>query len=239
MSALPSQKNSKFVWPKNLLDQLVAASDVRNTVMAIAYGKDAADGEVEVTSLALVPQLGSQTQVSWCSPVNMPHDVDVIGYCRVCPGPLDESIPPLDLSLLSALSGASNPVKGKCVCCLLSPSDGFVEVRAYLPTDEGLSFGRSNKDLLSPSPANYSKSFASLCETEVAPNATGCFWVPDDEIWNYAFLATRWNSQIPAVMKLGYPLNYYDPRHRPSHFISFQNLESGEQNPIDMEDEAS
>jgi pre-mRNA-processing factor 8 len=66
----------------------------------------------------------------------------------------------------------------------------------------------------------------------------GFFMIPDDNLWNYNFQGIKHNVLMDYNVKLGVPYDFYHEAHRPSHFLTFANLESEDQQvtEADIED---
>ncbi|GMM51015.1 U4/U6-U5 snRNP complex subunit [Starmerella bacillaris] len=226
--------------PRTLLDQLISISDVRNSILALAYGFS--NGR-EVKCIAIPPQLGNRTQVTFSTPVNIDENLQLLGYIRVNTGCKPISIPPVDLGILFKLQEVKHRTDNMFACVVSLGLDSDHDIQQVIPvqvfqaTSNGLVFGNENRDLLSEKPTNYSENFGKEIDCRLANNENCYFWVPEDAIWNYAFMSSIWNSRIPAIMKVGLPELYYSSLHRPNHFLHFQQIETVDNNPTEIEDE--
>ena len=56
----------------------------------------------------------------------------------------------------------------------------------------------------------------------------GQFMVPDDNIWNFNFMGVRHNVNMSYGVKLGLPREFYHEIHRPTHFLTFLDMDDAD-----------
>ncbi|KAJ1729857.1 pre-mRNA-splicing factor 8 [Coemansia biformis] len=66
----------------------------------------------------------------------------------------------------------------------------------------------------------------------------GFFMVPDDNgVWNYNFMGPAHRADMSYGLQLDVPRAFYDEAHRPSHFMTFADMETSAMDEADLEDE--
>ncbi|PVV02805.1 hypothetical protein BB560_002731 [Smittium megazygosporum] len=94
-------------------------------------------------------------------------------------------------------------------------------------------------NLISEGLSSYSTSCFERVQLLLSDRFSGFFMVPNDGgIWNYNFMGPSHRPGMTYGLSLDIPLPFYDQRHRPSHFISFTEMEMPEED-VDLEDEFS
>ena len=200
---------------KSLVQQFVTICDVRNLVLGLLYG----DGD-RIMSIAMVPQIGSGTAVTFAQiPTYLPdsQSMQLMGIIRSEPTARPEKgISPVDLTMLGGRSDTN--LSHLLVLTVSFTSTSTSSIRAFEATEAGLLWGRGNKDLLSAEPKGYLQEFGQECELKFEKRL-GFFYVPENDLWNYSFLAALWNANRSRVlMKIDLPRTYYDFVHRSLHF---------------------
>lgn len=230
---LVSNETPRINIPSNLVQDFVAASDVRNSAIAFVYGfRNYVSGTFDIVSLAVPPQLGSSTNVSF-SPAPDPMedlpeggDLHFLGIMRSETRPrVDKGISPIDLSLLNTRQQTEGWNSDELLVLILNYNSGSVEIQAFLPTSEGLNWGGSNRDFLTEAPYGYEGNRFSRPANAIVKSDEGFFYVPENDVWNYSFSSAMWNAQHRAFFKVGQPIPYYDPLHRAIHFENVRKLE--------------
>ncbi|KAF2554720.1 hypothetical protein F2Q68_00016659 [Brassica cretica] len=64
----------------------------------------------------------------------------------------------------------------------------------------------------------------------------GFYMVPENGSWNYNFMGTKHAVDMKYSVRLGYPKEYFDVEHRPTHFLEFSSMEDVEMAEGDRED---
>ena len=52
--------------------------------------------------------------------------------------------------------------------------------------------------------------------------------IPDNDIWNFNFMGVKHSIGMEYSLKLGVPKEFYHEFHRPSHFLTFINMDEAE-----------
>lgn len=225
VESVPNQTLDHVSVPSSLITDFVSVGDPQNIILGLLYGRVLSDSTLQVESIAVIPQLGSATTIMLSPlPDELPDsgDLEFLGYIRTQPMPrLDRSIPPLDLTLLG-----SRPDLNSRVVALLNFTDGDVELQCFKPTEAGIDWGSRNRDLLSSDPEGYNgSSYGASVESALLPSENGFFYVPQDNVWNYSFMSSVFNTNAEPFMKVGRPLQYFDSQHRAIHFTGLDRLE--------------
>jgi pre-mRNA-processing factor 8 len=87
--------------------------------------------------------------------------------------------------------------------------------------------------VLSTNPQGFSTEFGQRAQLLLSDKFKGYFLVPDDGLWNYAFMGAGWSPSAKFDVKLDTPIPYYHELHRPLHFNSFKNL--GDENIVELD----
>ncbi|GIX65498.1 pre-mRNA processing splicing factor PRP8 [Babesia caballi] len=208
-----------IVLPLNLIRKLVTVSDLRTTVAVYLYGKishieeepgNPRDGENyvrpstvrEVVCMVFVPQVGNQ------------HTVDLPKQ-----GPQHEALDGLEPLGWLITRPAEGPVATQsdlswdvtavlCTCTFVRGSCAFL---AHRLTPEAL----VNKE-----DANTA-ALLSPVQVLVSDKYKGFFLVPGDDAWNYNFMGAKHSIHMQYQLQVEVPRPFYDPIHRPLHFIQF------------------
>merc|ERR1712150_290298 len=90
-------------------------------------------------------------------------------------------------------------------------------------------------------PATDMKQYNTQCYSRaqllLSKKFLGFFLVPDDSVWNYNMMGVRWSNTIEYKLVVGRPLEFFDPKHRPMHFIAFSdNKDDNETYNVDVQD---
>jgi len=111
------------------------------------------------------------------------------------------------------------------ITCSFTP--GSCSLTAYKLTPAGFEWGRTNKDI-SNNPHGFLPSHYEKAQMLLSDRFLGFFMVPDEGSWNYNFTGANHSATMKYGIKLGYPADYYDEIHRPSHFLKFSAMEDHE-----------
>ncbi|CUM64486.1 uncharacterized protein PRCAT00002091001 [Priceomyces carsonii] len=226
-----------FVMPKNILKKLIQISDTKVQVGGFIYGKSP-EGTTEVKEiqhLALVPQLGSIHTVQF--PNQLPdkdgvlEGLELLGWIHT-QSQDNNYLSAVDVSKVSQFG---LPFDINFLSMTVSFTPGSVTLSGYHLNEEGFKWGKENKDFLSQTPKGFSPRFSDKVEILLSDRIIGSCLVPNDEIWNYAFIGSTWSSNVPYHLKLGLPLPFYHELHRPIHFSNFNELEGSNTEEADQQ----
>ena len=232
-----------YVMPRNLLRKLVHISDVSTQVGGLLYGHTPADNSLvrEVRAVAMVPQLGSAHSVQF------PHalydhrscdylrDMELLGWVHT-QGHDAGVLSPVDVTATARLAdGGVGRWSDDAVVMTVAFTPGSVTLTAYSVARAGYEWGSQNKDVLSPQPAGFSAAFSERRQLILSDEIHGGFVVPDDSVWNYAFLGPVWDAHLLYTLVMNVPIAFYHELHRPLHFLQFSEegeLEATQEDPF-------
>jgi pre-mRNA-processing factor 8 len=243
-----------FVLPRNLVKKFITISDLRTQIGAFMYGKSPADNPrvKEIWALVMVPQVGNHLHVSM--PQNFPEDFSPKEYF--------DGLEPLGwLHTLTAVNNSDTARLAPYDCITTSRmlsenrkwsvSSSIVITCAFQPgcclltgnrlTPIGLKWGRDNSQVATSSsvnPAGFDDAASSKQVQLILTDTFSGFWMTTDSgVWNYNFNAVKHQPSMDYRVHIDVPVDFYDPRHRKSHFLHFTNVEeSGFGNLAEVED---
>lgn len=240
-SASPvSETTLTYVVPKNLIRTFACIGDTKIQIAGLLYGQTPSDNDLvrEVKAIALVPQLGNNLSVQ------LPDSVPSASTT-----PYLEGLAPLgwihtqsfESNVVSAFDVtkhakmvASDEWDPNTSLFTVAYTPGSVTLNAFGLTQDGIDWGASNDDVANPNPVGYSSTYGTQRQMLLSDRITGYFVVPDDDVWNYAFMGASWRPAIEYDVKVDVPKPFYDDVHRPLHFTTFTGLEDTAS--IDRED---
>lgn len=213
-----------FVIPKNLVEGLIQVSDVRAQVAAFLFGKAPADNEMirEVRYFVIVPQLGSPTHYRLPEEQPEVEGLTLLGLIHTQVQDA-KAISPADLGKFTELEWNANKI---IVSAVFTP--GSVTLTGFNPSNEGLEWAKTNKDYISQEPKGYTPAFGQKVQMILSDRFKGGFQVPQNDLWNYAFLNAIWNPKLKYYLKEDHPLTYFDELHRKIHFQNFAEIDDDE-----------
>ncbi len=236
-----SESGYTYVLPKNILSKFITISDLRTQVAGYMYGVSPPDNAQvkEVRCIVLVPQLGNHQHV--ILPRRLPHheyldDMEPLGWLHTQPNELPQ-LSPGDVITHSAIVNDNQTWDGeKTVVVTCSFTPGSCSITAYKLTPQGFEWGKSNRDAGATAPG-YSPTCYERVQMLLSDRFVGFFMVPDDEIWNYNFMGVKHSVGMEYSLRLGVPREFYHESHRPSHFLTFTNMDETEQGvEVDIDD---
>ncbi|CDR97537.1 processing splicing factor 8, putative [Babesia bigemina] len=216
------------VIPHNLIRKLIMVSDLRTAVAVYLYGKiSSVDGEPdqatndgsrgggshvrEVTCMVFVPQVGNQYTVDL--PKQGPqHEaldgLEPLGWLITRPtdGSVASEVVETHRRLQNDLSWDVASIL--CTCTFVRGSCAFLAHR--LTPDALISKDVSNTSAL-----------LTAVQVLISDKYKGFFLVPVDEAWNYNFMGAKHSLHMHYQLQVEVPRPFYDPVHRPLHFIQF------------------
>ncbi|KAJ2716652.1 pre-mRNA-splicing factor 8 [Coemansia spiralis] len=237
-----------YVLPKNLLRRFIAIADARTQVAGYLYGVSpaAADQVKEIRAIVMVPQWATHLQVHL--PDQMPahdhlRDLEPLGWIHTMPHELSH-LAPQDVTIHARTLArtADKPrvrwdgEKTIAMTCAFTP--GSCSLAAYKLTPAGFEWGRENKDMASPTPEGFSPACFERVQMLLSDRFMGSFMVPDDNgVWNYNFMGPAHRADMSYGLQIDVPRAFYDEAHRPSHFMTFADMETNAIDQADVEDE--
>uniref|UniRef100_A0A060T7Z1 ARAD1D03102p n=1 Tax=Blastobotrys adeninivorans TaxID=409370 RepID=A0A060T7Z1_BLAAD len=231
LDGITEDGRNTYVLPKNILKKFIQISDLRAQVGGLLYGKSPSPEYPtikEVRAIALVPQLGNASSVQFSSshPDGDPNlqGLEPLGWIHTQP---QEStiLSAIDVTSHAKMVQASENWSDSSAVLTVSFTPGSVTLRAFSVTPQGINWGAQNKDTQSFQPLGFSPDFGQPCQLLLSDRIRGYFVVPEDNVWNYAFMGAAWTANARYDVKLDVPIPFYHELHRPVHFTSFNELE--------------
>ena len=227
-----SETGFTYVLPKNILSKFITISDLRTQIAGYLYGVSPPDNSQvkEVRCIVLVPQVGNHQQVTL--PRRLPdHELleglEPLGWLHTQPNELPQ-LSPTDVITHSKVMSEHQTWDGeKTIVITCSFTPGSCSLTAYKLTPQGYEWGRTNKDAGAGAPG-YAPSHYERVQMLLSDRFLGFFVVPDDDIWNYNFMGVKHSIGMEYSLKLGLPLEFYNEKQRPSHYLTFTNLDEVE-----------
>ena len=228
-----SETGFTYVLPKNILSKFITISDLRTQVAGYLYGVSPSDNAQvkEVRCIVLVPQVGNHQQVTL--PRRLPaheylDDLEPLGWLHTQPNELPQ-LSPQDVIAHSKVMMENKSWDGeKTVIVTCSFTPGSCSLTAYKLTPQGFEWGRQNKDVGPAAAQGYAPTHYERVQMLLSDRFLGFFMVPDDEIWNYNFMGVKHAIGMEYSLRLGVPRDFYHESHRPSHFLTFANIDEAE-----------
>jgi len=235
-----------YILPKNVLKKFIMISDLRTQVMGFMYGVSPPDHSQvkEIRCIVMPPQWGNHQQVN--VPQQLPDhdyldDLEPLGWLHTQPnetGGLSEK----DIQMHSGILERQESWDGeRCIVVTCSFTPGSVSLTAYKLTPQGYEWGRGqNKDGGrggggsggEPQPGSFEK-----VQMLLSDRFMGYFMVPEIGSWNYNFMGVKASPNMSWNIKLDNPKEFYNPLHRPTHFLEFSGSGAeGKLSQADVED---
>ncbi|KAK7048243.1 NUC071 domain-containing protein [Favolaschia claudopus] len=222
-----------YVLPKNILRAFITASDLRTQVAAFLYGVSPPDNKQvkEIKAVAWVPQRGSNNSVEL--PAQLPKDdfllkdLEPLGWIKTQALEINH-LSPTDVTTQAKLM-ADHPEWGSSSICLTASfTPGSVSLSAHSLTVAGFEWGRKNPDN-SASPPGFNPNMSERVQLLLSDRILGMTLVPEGRVWNYGIGLTQlWAPNLSYSMTLDTPLLFWAEEHRPAAFLTFANLEQGD-----------
>jgi pre-mRNA-processing factor 8 len=227
-----SEDSFTYIMPKNILKKFITIADLRVQVAGYLYGSSPPDNAQvkEIRTIVMVPQVGNTRDVQ------LPHQLpqheylkamEPLGIIHTVSGNEAPYMTAADVTQHARLMAAHPTWDKKTVTLTVSFTPGSVSLSSWSLTPAGYTWGAQNKDTQSDSPSGFSTAFGEKSQLLLSDKIRGYFLVPEDESWNYSFMGAQFgNVEKRAVyVKIDTPRRFYDDRHRPIHFSSFNELE--------------
>jgi pre-mRNA-processing factor 8 len=228
-----------YVLPKNILSKFITISDLRTQIAGYMYGVSPPDNAQvkEVRCIVIVPQTGTHQSVSL--PRRLPNheflaDLEPLGWLHTQPSELPQ-LPAQDVVMHSKIMAENQSWDGeKTVIITCSFTPGSCSLSAYKLTPSGFEWGRQHKDNLNDA-TGYSPAHYERVQMLLSNKFLGFFMVPTTKLWNYNFMGVKHSQGMEYSIDLGIPIDFYNEMHRPSHFLTFANMEEAAANVADVD----
>lgn len=218
-----------YVLPKNILSKFITIGDLRTQIAGYMYGVSPPDNAnvKEVRCIVLVPQVGTHQSVTL--PRRLPEhelleNLEPLGWLHTQPSELPQ-LSPLDVIAHSKImndNGTWDGEKTMVLTCSFTP--GSCSLTAYKLTQKGYEWGKENRDAGAGAqgfvPLHYER-----VQMLLSDRFYGYFMVPENDVWNYNFMGVKHSAGMEYFLKLGIPREFYHESHRPSHFLTFTNMD--------------
>lgn len=227
-------EGTTYVLPNNILRKFVAASDLRTQIAGFLYGSSPEGSTTikDVQYIAMPPQTGTHQNVTLPEQLPRPdpltEGLELLGWIHTQPAeaPFLSSFDVVTHAKLMESHGSSFPRDPVVVTCSFAP--GSVSLSAYTVTDEGIKWGRANRDKGGQDPTGFSgPAMCAKAQVHLSDAFRGAFLLPAEGVWNYNFMGTRFAPGEPYGLRLGNPEPFYHASHRPTHFLQFTQAAGG------------
>jgi len=222
-----------YVIPKNILRSFITSADLRTQVAAYLYGLSPPDNKQvkEIRAVVWVPQRGNNNTVEL--PMQLPEDefllkdLEPLGWIKTQSLDLPH-LTPMDVTSQAKIM-ADHPEWGpNSICITASFTPGSISLSAHQLSVGGFEWGRKNTDI-SASPAGFNPTMSERVQLLLSDRILGMTLVPEGRVWNYGIgLTQMWSPTLPYAITLDTPLSFWAEQHRPSAFLSFTNMEGGD-----------
>lgn len=181
---------------------------------------------MEIKTIVLVPQLGKATSVRF--PSQLPHvkcgeKLSLIGWFHT-QSQLQGHLTVADVMTQIPFMESFN---ARFITLSMSFTPGSVTLDAFQLTEAGYTWGKECTEPMMETPGGgFSENFANKSLLILSDRIVGSFQVPMDNIWNYYFMNSVWNSAMQYDVKQDIPKPFYSETHRPIHFVTFNEMES-------------
>ncbi|KAK8792464.1 hypothetical protein WA588_004960, partial [Blastocystis sp. NMH] len=222
--------DNTYVLPLNLVRKFITISDLRVQIGGLLYGVSLAEDPriKEVRVIVLPPQMGSSQCVQLPEPLpehDLLEGLEPLGWIHTQPTELHR-LTTRDAYLhahMLDLHGEWDGKKTAVITCSFIP--GSVSVAGYNLTKEGYEWGRACKDQGASDLGFDENTMFHGCPVIFSNKFLGSFLVPAENSWNYNFRGTQFRVTESYDVTPDVPKEYYDPVHRPEHFLSFSNVD--------------
>lgn len=230
------EEKKVYVLPKNILEKFVKISDIKVQVAVFLYGRspEGHSNIKEVNTVVLVPQLGNLKtvqlpQIETFSDSQHLQNLELLGlmHTRSDGGKFMTS------QMVTTHSNIFGSKSMDCIDLSVTLGSGSISLSAYNLDERGYTWGISNKDLAGELPEGFDPSFSVQAQLLFSERVMGTFLVPDIDIWNYSLMGARFDPSRTVELKIGLPVEFYNPIHRPTHFLQF--TDSIEDNELEAE----
>lgn len=246
-----SEEGLTYVLPKNVLSKFITIADLRTQIAGYLYGVTPPDNDQvrEVRCIVLVPQVGNHQSVTL--PKKLPDDdllsgMEPLGWIHTQPNELIQNgmqiLPAPDVVTHASIM-ADNPKAWTGtdeIVITTSFTQGSCSLTAYQVTQAGHEWGKKSRNVAGgvANAEQYSSSCFNKVQMLLSDRFKGFFMVPQGGLgWNYNFQGVKHSVGMDYTLKMDVPQPFYAECHRPQHFLTFVQMEEGEDDEgVDMED---
>ena len=246
-----SEEGLTYVLPKNILSKFITIGDLRTQIAGYLYGVTPPDNEHvrEVRCIVMVPQIGNHQSVTL--PKKLPdddllNDLEPLGWIHTQPNELIQNgaqiLPAPDVVMHSSIvNDHPNAWKGQNeIVITTSFTQGSCSLTAYKVTETGLEWGKKSKNVTGgvANAGDYTSDCFEKVQMLLSDRFKGFFMVPDGGLdWNYNFQGVKHNVGMDYNLRMDIPQPFYAECHRPQHFLTFVQMEEGDDNEgADLDD---
>lgn len=238
-----SEDGLTYVLPKNILCKFITIADLRTQIAGYMYGVTPLDNDQvrEVRCIVIVPQVGNHMSVTL--PKKLPdHEMlksmQPLGWIHTQPNEVlqggKQILPSQDVIMHAGIAEANNNIWSGLNEIIITSSftPGSCSLTAYSVTEGGLAWGKKNMNVTggAANAEGYSSAFFEKVQMLLSDRFQGYFLTPEGSLgWNYNFQGVKHNTSMDYTLRLDTPQNFYAECHRPQHFISFIQMEEGEE----------
>lgn len=229
-----------YVMPKNLIKTFARIGDTKIQIAGLVYGKAPEDNEFvrEIKAIVLVPQLGNNVSVQIPSILPDQSSSDLLDGLEPMGWIHTQAFESNVMSAFDVTRQAKMIAEHKwdesCALFTAAYTPGSITTNVFGLTTDGIEWGANNDDLANPNPVGFRATYGIQRQMLLSDRIVGCFLVPDDDVWNYAFMGASWRPDMEYDLKVDVPKLFYDDIHRPLHFTSFGGMEESVQ--VDRDD---
>lgn len=239
-----SEDGLTYVLPKNILSKFITVADLRTQIAGYLYGITPEDNDQvrEVRCIVMVPQVGNHQSVTL--PKNLPdhgmlEGMEPLGWIHTQPNEIIQNskqvLPAPDVLMHTGIVENSSWNGKNEIIITSSFTQGSCSLTAYKVTSAGLDWGKKNLNVAGgiANVQGYTSNCYEKVQMLLSDRFQGFFLVPEGNLgWNYNFQGVKHNTSMDYSLKVDSPERFYAECHRPQHFLSFVQMEDGE----DVED---
>jgi pre-mRNA-processing factor 8 len=238
-----SEDGLTYVLPKNILSKFITIGDLRTQIAGYLYGVTPPDNDHvrEVRCIVMVPQVGNHQSVTL--PKKLPDDdllkdLQPLGWIHTQPNELIQNgaqiLPAPDVVMHSSIIEEHSEWAGQDeIVITTSFTQGSCSLTAYRVTESGLEWGKKSKNVTGgvANAGDYTSDCFEKVQMLLSDRFKGFFMIPDGGLgWNYNFQGVKHNVGMDFNLRMDNPQPFYAECHRPQHFLTFVQMEEGDEN---------
>ncbi|KAH3899328.1 probable Pre-mRNA-splicing factor 8 [Saccharomycodes ludwigii] len=218
------QKNV-YILPKNLLSKFIEISDSRSQIAGLLYGLSPSPEQnmiKEIRTIVMLPQIGNELSVNVSRKLptksRVLEGMELLGWVHTQFSEF-KFMTPSEISTHSQLFSSGGT--GGCIDLSIFSTSGSLSLSAYTLSEKGFEWGLQNKAIHDTDPDGFEPSYSQYAQLLLSDRIIGNFVVPDNELWNYAFMGSNFNPDVKYNLKIDVPIGFYAELHRAIHFTQF------------------